>query len=573
MLIELRIENFAIIDRLELNFSPGLVTFTGETGAGKSIIIDAVEAVLGGRVESSMVRTGSERAIIEGVFALSEKLHPELIPILEREELLDSGDHLVLSREIRSAGRSIARVNGRNVGVSLLAELGEFLVDVHGQSEHLSLLKVRQHLRLLDRYANLEEQVEEYQKTYRRLAAVRKELEKLNQMQSEAARQTDLLNYQIQEIETARLAAGEEEELKEDRTRLVHAEELASVIDDTLVSLDEGLPETPSITDLLGKVAHNISTLARLDPSQTSLDVQSQLIFENIADLSKNLRMYRENIEFNPRRLDQVEERLNLLHNLKRKYGKDIAEILQYAENARRDLNMIAHSEEKTAQLEAEEAGLLVEIGTKGWEISIQRRAAAEALSEEVIQELAELHMVGANFQVDFSQRQDPSGVPADGKKLAFDINGLEQVEFLIAPNPGEGLKPLVKIASGGETSRLMLALKNVLAAADQSPTLIFDEIDQGIGGRVGTIVGRKLWTLARQHQVLCITHLPQLAAFGEQHYRVLKKVQDGRTTTAAEPIEGTERLVELAQMIGALSEGTRRSAQELLESVAELKK
>jgi DNA repair protein RecN (Recombination protein N) len=572
MLAELRIENFAIIDRLELTFHPGLVTFTGETGAGKSIIIDAVEAVLGGRVDTSMVRTGSERAIIEASFTLSPEIRAYLIPILEREELLDSPDTLVLSREIRAAGRSVARVNGRNVGVSLLVEIGEFLIDVHGQSEHLSLLKVRQHIKLLDRYANLQEKLESYAESYRRWTAVRKELLELKQMESEAARRVDLLNYQINEIESAHLQPGEDEELKEERSRLVNAEELASIIEETLLTLDEGLPETPSVTDLFGVIAHSLSTLARLDPSQSSLDEQAQLVFESISELGRNLRMYRETVEFNPRRLDQVEERLELFQNLKRKYGKDIEEILKFAENARHQLDLITHSEARTAELEAEEAKLLHDLGIKGWKISLHRKAAAERLSQSIMEELTELRMGGAKFKVEFYQREDPYGVPVeDGRKLAFDALGVEQAEFLIAPNPGEGLKPLVKIASGGETSRLMLALKNVLAAADQAPTLIFDEIDQGIGGRVGTIVGRKLWSLARQHQVLCITHLPQLAAFGEQHYRVKKQVHDGRTTTEAKPVVGTDRLVELAQMMGTVSEGTRRSAQELLESAAEL--
>jgi DNA repair protein RecN (Recombination protein N) len=573
MLSELRIENFAIIEHLELSFNPGLVAFTGETGAGKSIIIDAVEAVLGGRVDTSMVRSGSERAIIEAIFSLSPGICPYLHPILQREELLDSPDTLILSREIRTAGRSIARVNGRNVSVSLLVELGDFLVDVHGQSEHLSLLKVRQHLRLLDWYAGLQEKLEEYGEAYRRMAAVKKELLELKQLESEAARRADLLNYQINEIDAARLQIGEEEDLKEERTRLVNAEELASIIDETLLSLDEGLPETPSITDLLGQVAHNISALAKLDPSQSGLDEQAQLFIEGISDLSRNLRLYRENVEFNPRRLDQVEERLNMFHNLKRKYGKDVEEILEFAQNARRQLDLIIHSETRAAELEEELTFLRKELGEKGWEISLRRRDAAEKLSHSVIAELDELHMAGAAFKVEFIQREVPEGVPVeDGRKLAFDSLGLEQVEFLIAPNPGEGLKPLVKIASGGETSRLMLALKNVLAAADQAPTLIFDEIDQGIGGRVGTIVGRKLLSLARQHQVLCITHLPQLAAFGEQHYRVRKDILDGRTITSVQHVEGKERVAELAQMMGGFSEGTQRSALELLESAAEFK-
>jgi DNA repair protein RecN (Recombination protein N) len=294
------------------------------------------------------------------------------------------------------------------------------------------------------------------------------------------------------------------------------------------------------------------------------------MLSESLFDLSHSLRAYQENIEFNPKRLDQVEERLALINNLKRKFGSSIEAVLQFAEDARKELDAILHSEERQAELEAEEQQLLEKLSRQGLVLSEKRHLAAEKLSQAIENELNDLSMAGARFEVSFVQRPDSNGVALpDGKKVAFDAYGLEQVEFLVAPNPGEGLKPLVKIASGGETSRLMLALKNVLARADRVPTLIFDEIDQGIGGRVGSVVGQKLWSLARQHQVLCITHLPQLAAFGKQHFRVVKQVEHGRTHTLVELIEGESRLLELAQMMGGISEGTRRSAVELLESVS----
>ena len=574
MLTELRIENFAIIDSLELNFASGLITFTGETGAGKSIIIDAVETVLGGRAEANMIRTDAERATIEATFQIPPALSADILGILEREDLLDSPDNVILGREIRRNGRNVARVNGRTVGTGLLSELGDYLIDVHGQSEHLSLLRVRQHLRLLDNFANLEDQLHSYTQTYRRLQAVRKELAHLHQSESDAARRSDLLSYQINEIEAARLRPGEETELKEERNRLANAEGLASLTAEALQALDEGSPEVPAITDLLGQVAHSLTALARLDPAQTALDEQAQLLFENVTELSRNLTAYQESIEFNPKRLDQVEERLNLIHNLTRKYGADIPTVLEYAAQASQQLDEITHAGERIGELEAEETVLLSELGRLGQALSQKRREAAVKLSQAVESELADLYMAGANFEVEFQQKPDPNGVPLeDGSRVSFDASGLEHVEFLVAPNPGEGLKPLVKIASGGETSRLMLALKNVLANADQVPTLIFDEIDQGIGGRVGTVVGNKLWNLARRHQVLCITHLPQLAAFGEQHFRVQKRVAEGRTHTVVESVHGQERLLELAQMMGDVSEGTRRSAEELLQSVAALDK
>jgi DNA repair protein RecN (Recombination protein N) len=572
MLTDLSIENFAIIDHLELHLIPGLITFTGETGAGKSIIIDAVEVLLGGRAEAVMIRSEAERAEMEAIFQVPEVVQPYLTAILEREELLEEGGTVTLGREIRRNGRNIARVNGRNVNTNLLTEIGEYLVDVHGQSEHLSLLRVRQHLNLLDRFVGVEELLSNYSDTYRRLQSVRRGLTDLRQAEADAARRADLLTYQINEIEAANLKPGEDEELREERNRLANAEGLASLTQEALQILDEGLPENPSVTDLVGNVTQAISSLARLDPSQEPLSEQAQLLMDNLADLSHTLRLYQENIEFNPVRLDQVEERLSLLHNLNRKYGKTIEDVIEFAAQARQQLDEILHSEERIQELEVEETELLQRLGAQGQQLSEKRHRAAIQLAKDVEAELADLYMSGARFEVEFTQNLDPSGVPLeDGRRVAFDATGIEQVEFFVAPNPGEGLKPLVKIASGGETSRLMLALKNVLAKADQVPTLIFDEIDQGIGGRVGTVVGLKLWNLARNHQVLCVTHLPQLAAFGDQHFQVQKQINEGRTHTVVKGIEGEARLLELAQMMGEVSEGTRQSAHELLQLAASL--
>lgn len=568
MLKELRIHDFAIIDHLELNFDSGLNIFTGETGAGKSIIIDAVEALLGSRADVTQVRAEAERAEVEAEFSIPEIIRPAVYEILEGEELLEEGGFLTLGREIRRSGRSVARINGRSVSVGLLNQLGGLLVDVHGQSEHLSLLHVSQHLRLLDAYANIGDELDAYQETYHALQELHKELKTLIQDESEAARRVDILTFQIREIETARLQTGEEDDLTSERTRLANAEGLSSLTQQAVQLLDEGLPDSPSITDLLGQVVSLLGNLSRLDETQESTNQQTQTLAESLAELSGRLRDYLETIEFNPLRLDQVEERLNLIHNLKRKYGESIQEILTFAETARHELDSITHAGERIAELQVTETKLLEKLGKQGMSLSEKRHSAALALEDAMEDELTSLNMDGAHFKVDFQQRLDPQGVPIpDGRRLAFDANGLEKVEFLVAPNPGEGLKPLVKIASGGETSRLMLAIKNVLARADQIPTLIFDEIDQGIGGRVGGIVGRKLWDLARQHQVLCVTHLPQLAAFGDQHLRVQKHLRDGRTITEVSNLKDHERLLELAQMMGDINEGTRRSAEELLKS------
>lgn len=575
MLTELRIQNFAILEQVNLRFGPGLIIFTGETGAGKSILIDAVEILLGGRVDTTMIRSGAEWTNVEGDFFLPPAIRPAVQAILAREELLENGDdYVTLAREIRLQGRNVARIDGRSVSVSLLKEVGEYLVDIHGQSEHLSLLRVREHLRLLDGLATVEQPLAAYQAAYTRLRLVRQSLEALREAERDAARRADLLAYQIDEIEKAHLTPGEEDKLRQERNRLANAESLSKLAQEALFTLDEGAPETPSITDLLGSVVEALQTLARTDPSQAALGEQTQALFDGLTDLTLELRDYLEGVEFNPRRLEQLEIRLDLIHNLKRKYGGSIPEILAFAEKAREQLEEITNAEARTAELEAEEARLQQALAKHGMALSTARHTASGQLSRALEAELAELKMAGAHFAVDFQMRPDQDGVLLpDGQRVAFDSQGLESVQFLVAPNPGEGLKPLAKIASGGEMSRLMLALKNVLARADLTPTLIFDEIDQGIGGRVGAVVGQKLWRLGREHQVFCVTHLPQLAAFGGQHYRVQKVVRDKRTTTVVELLEGDSRLRELAMMLGEVSEGTQQSARELLENAGQMQR
>ena len=340
MLTELHIENFAIIERLDVNFASGLVTLTGETGAGKSIIIDAVETLLGGRAEAIQVRSGAERASVEAVFRIPENTRQQIQTVLEREDLLDEPDFLTLAREVRLNGRNVARVNGRSVNTALLRELGEYLVDVHGQSEHLSLFRVNQHQGLLDRYASSEPKnqlpkvLSAYTQAYQELQAVQHELDEIRQAERDAARQVDMLTFQIKEIESAHLQTGEEETLREERNRLANAESLASLAQQALLALDEGTPESPAATDLLGQISQALAALARLDPSQNSLDEAAQSIFENLTDLTRNIRLYLDNIEFNPKRLDQVEERLALIQSLKRKYGETISTVLEFAAHA-----------------------------------------------------------------------------------------------------------------------------------------------------------------------------------------------------------------------------------------------
>ena len=574
MLTELHIQNFAIIDKLELKFGPGLIILTGETGAGKSIILDAVTMLIGGRADATVIRTEAEHAFVEGVFSLRGPEKEALHEILKREELLDDENYVTLTREVRREGRSIARVNGRTVNVSLLKELGALLVDIHGQSEHLSLLDTRAHLSLLDRFADVGNALSDYRQSYHKLLAVRRELKELRQAQAEAQSRFDFLTYQAEEIDAAKLKPGEDAELKQERDRLANAESLAEYVQGAITALDEGTPESPAASDLVGQAAQAMMGLAKIDPKHAELSEQTTGLEETLSELVRSLRDYLEEIEFNPKRLEEVEERLDLIFSLARKYGGSVEKVIASGADARAQLENISQATERIGALEAEEIALLKKLAEEGGALSQKRQQAAATLGKGIEGELDDLRMAEAHFSVDFQTKPAPDGIPVeDGKCLAFDHNGYDRVEFLVAPNPGEGLKPLAKIASGGETSRLMLALKNVLARADEIPSLIFDEIDQGIGGRVGLVVGQKLWHLARNHQVFCVTHLPQLAAFGDQHYQVQKLVQDNRTLTRVAPLTGKPRLLELAQMLGRIGEGTLQSAHEILQAAQDLTK
>ena len=567
MLTELHIQNFAIIDKLDLRFDSGLIILTGETGAGKSIILDAVVMLIGGKADTTFVRTDSDAAFVEAVFHLTGPEKEAVHFVLNREELMDDPNYVVLMREVRKEGRSVARINGRTVNVGLLKELGALLIDIHGQAEHLSLLDPRAHLGLLDRYAEVVQPLGDYRQTYHSILNLRRELADLRKAQSDSDRRIEMLTYQSEEIESARLKVGEDEELRKERDRLANAESLAENAQEALAILDEGSPETPAATDLIGQAAQALATLAKIDAGQVELSNQAEILLETISDVVHTLRDYLEEIEFNPKRLDAVEERLDLIHSLNRKYGGSIPTVLAYGADARKQLETITGAADRINELEMQEANLLEKLAKKGMTLSEKRKSAAVKMSKGIEAELNDLKMQSARFNVDFQTKPDVNGAPTQsGARIAFDQNGFDRVEFLIAPNPGEGLKPLAKIASGGETSRLMLGLKNILAKADEVPSLIFDEIDQGIGGRVGMVVGQKLWNLSRTHQVFCVTHLPQLAVFGDQHYQVQKLVDNGRTLTKVDKLDGEPRLLELSQMLGEVGEGTLRSAHELLQ-------
>ena len=607
MLNELRIRNFAIIDQLHLTFGPGLNILTGETGAGKSIIIDAIGLLLGERASTEAVRAGSEVAEIEAAFRLPDdpELAEQLHHLLDEQGLddPDSPDWVVLSREVRLNGRNICRINGRSVSLQTLSELADLLVDVHGQGEHLNLLKPKTHVQLLDRYAGLLPLRREVAQQVAGLRQVRSELQRLRQDARTLAQRVDLLSFQAGEIAAANLRQGEEQELESERRRLGNAETLMNLAQAAQAILSQEDGELPGVVDMVGEAVGKLEKLARVDPDMSETADEAQVLLEQLGDLARTLQDYAESLEFNPERLAEVEERLELIVSLKRKYGDTIEQINAYGARAQAELDELANWEVKTADLEQREEALLRAIGQAGAKLSQQRKAAGERLARQVEAELGDLKMTRAQFGVAVEQVARPDGAYLpDGRRVAFDASGLDQVEFLISANPGEPLKPMARVASGGETARLMLALKSTLAHADATPTLIFDEIDQGIGGRVGAIVGQKLWLLTgtgtpaagapagaqkenRQnnyqvhevaHQVLCITHLPQLAAFGDFHYAVNKRVfaanGEERTGTVVRQLEGEDRLDELTQMLGASGSAGRRSVEEMMGEVGEVK-
>ena len=623
MLTELRIRNFAIIDDLHLHFGPGLNILTGETGAGKSIIIDALGMLLGDRATADWVRTGSELAEIEAIFNLSApEVWDELRPILEENGLDDPENPtwIALGREVRRSGRNICRINGRVVNLQILGEVAGQLVDVHGQGEHLNLLRPRTHIHLLDRYANLLPLRQEMAAHVGSLRKVREELNRLRQDARTIAQRIDLLSFQAEEIFSAQLIPDEDIELESERRRLSNAETLIKLAQAAEAILSEGESEMPGAIDLVSEAVGRLERLARIDPDMDALATEGQALLEQVSDLTRSIQDYADQLEFNPERLVEVEDRLELIANLKRKYGDTIEQINHFGERAQSELDELSNWEVRTTDLEKTEIELLRVIGNLAADLSAQRRMAGDQLARNVERELCDLRMERARFGVAVEQRVQVDGAfLPDGRRVAFDSTGIDHVEFMISANPGEPLKPMARVASGGETARLMLALKSVLTYADATPTLIFDEIDQGIGGRVGAVVGQKLWTLTgnqtnnttdphsmqharngskgqkqnlRQpktihtestdslpvvsHQVLCITHLPQLAAFGDQHFTVNKRVifekGEERTGTVVSQLDDHQRIEELMQMLGANSDAGRRSVEEMLSDVKKLK-
>lgn len=576
MLQQITIQNFAIIDRLQIDWMPGLNVITGETGAGKSILIDAVGALLGDRLGPEVVRSGASRALVEGVFVVEAGARPELQAVLDAFGLEAEDGALIVSREIVGSdarGRGGARVNGRGVPLSVLQELGELLVDVHGQSQHMALLRAREQLDYLDHYAGVLPSRAEVQRLVRELRGTRDaRLEMLGQ-ERETARLADMLRHEISEIDRADLRAGEEEELLAQRTRLQHVERLrqaAQVGHDALAGQDANGAERPGAIDLLAEAVAACQDGARFDPA---LAVEGDALNGALAQAEESarvLRGYLESIEADPAGLERAAERLFLIGDLKRKYGESVLDVLSYADDARERLDAMEHRTERLAALERTEQLLTGELSAAAQALSGARRTAATRLSEAVEVELGDLRLGGTRFRVALNQLDDPDGIAVDGRTLAFDGLGIDRVEFLIAVGADDEPRALARVASGGELARIALALKTILSRAETRPTLIFDEIDVGVGGRTAPVVGEKLYRVsAAGHQVLCVTHMPQVAAFGDAHYVV---VRSGNGTTIA-VVNGEERVEELASMLaGTPTDAARASARELLARAQQYK-
>jgi DNA repair protein RecN (Recombination protein N) len=581
MLVELNITNYAVIDRLSVAFAPGFNVLTGETGAGKSIILDALGLLLGGKADAGAIRSGSEQAYVEGIFEVA----PAVATLLS--EMLDldvAADGLIVAREVNVSGRSVCRINGRAFPQRRVAEVGDLLVDVHGQSEHLSLLRPSEHVELLDRYAGQTELRARYAAVVRTLTRTRKEMQALELEHADAAGRKDLLAFQAQEISAAELQPGEEEALAGERTLRVNALRIHELVGLAQSALDSDEAGELGAVELIGRAVHSLVALEKIDARMAGARRTAETAALQLEELVRDLRDFAEGVEYDQHRLAVIEDRLNLISSLKRKYGDTVEEVLQFETRANTELHRLNSHGTSVAHLEARVLELRTEAAALAAELSAARRQAACRLTAAVEHQLAGLGMEGARLGVSFGLVSDPKGLESSGvvvpavvasgvleaaegpePPLKFDSTGVDRVEFLISPNPGEPLRPLAVIASGGETSRLMLAIKGVLTEADSVPILVFDEIDAGIGGRVGEAVGRRLWDLGRHHQVVAVTHLPQIAAYGDRHLSVRKSVGEGRTTTSVDPVEGDARVAELTSMLGADTTATRRKAEELL--------
>jgi DNA repair protein RecN (Recombination protein N) len=555
MIKVLRINNIALISSLDLELGAGLVLLTGETGAGKSIVIDALSLVLGERASPELIRTGEERAVVEAAVEL------ECAPaLLEPHGLPVDGDEVVIRREIHAAGKGRATVNGALVPVSLLRELAPRIAVVHGQHDPRGLLDPTTHLDALDDFASVADArpVGEY---FRDLRAAEAALEKQRAQRREAERRREILEYQAAEIERAALAVGEEETLRAEKTRQANAGRLAALSGEAYALLYD---DEAAVLGRLGQVYRRVDDLASIDPEFRADAEGKAAITAALEDLALRLRDYRHTLEVSPGRLDEIETRLALVERLEKKYGTTAEDVITFAQRCRRELASLGTPEEQERLLAERVERAASAYLDRARSLSRKRRAAAVDLRRAVQAELAQLAMEKTRFEVGFDP---PAAETAAVDPSLWTERGLERAEFLLSPNPGEEVRPLAKIASGGELSRLMLAIKSVVGHDAAGLTLVFDEVDAGIGGRVAEVVGRRLKSLSAGRQVLCVTHLPQIAALADQHLAVRKELLKGRTLTRVEPLSAEGRVEEVARMLGGetITETGRRHAREML--------
>jgi len=555
MLKLLRINNIALIPALEIEFEPGLTLLTGETGAGKSILIDALGLLLGDRASPELIRSGEERASVEAVVEIEGAA-----ALLEERGLPADGDEVVLRRELQAGGKGRATVNGALVPVTLLRDLAPRVAVVHGQHEPQGLVDPQTHLDLLDHFAGTDEgrPLAEFFRDWRVADAA---LERLRLDRREAQRRLEMLRFQAAEIEKAALGPGEEGALRVEKARQANADRLAALSGEAYQLLYD---DEAAVLGRLGQVLRRVADLAAIDPSfQSFVDGRAALLAP-LEDLALRLRDYHEHLEVSPGRLDEIESRLAQIEALKKKYGATVEEVVAFGERCRRDLDSLGTPEEQERALEERRERLAAAYLERARALSRRRRASAPELRKRVQAVLAELAMEKTRFEVAF----EPPGEDAAAEPSSWTERGLERAEFLLSPNPGEELRPLARIASGGELSRLMLGLKSVVRKDAPGLTLVFDEVDAGIGGRVAEVVGRKLLAVAARQQVLCVTHLPQIAALADQHLAVRKRQEGGRTITVVEALGQAARVEEVARMLGGatITATARQHAREMLK-------
>jgi DNA repair protein RecN (Recombination protein N) len=556
----LHIKNFSIIDDANIEFGEGFNVITGETGAGKSIIIDALCLTLGERATAEAIRSGEKEAVVAAFFDISaELLNPATTQFLKDFGInIDEG--LILKRIVSAQGKSRAFVNGSMVNVQTLSDISKSIIDVHGQYEHQSLLSADNQLDLLDAYGGLLYERQEVKNVYDSLAALKQQIAELIQKEKERAQRTDLLKFQVNEIETANLAPGEEEALAEEEKILSSAGRLAELANEAYESLYSA---DSACIARLSRILASVREISGIDPRANDAFKSVESSIPLLEDAAHFLRDYRDRFDFNPRRLEQIQDRLELIKGLKRKYGSSVQEILDYRDKSVIELEGLQHSEETLEGLRKEFEKLKDNLTEKAQRLSKKRKSAAKKIESEVVSQLSELSMPDTRFSILITQEKGDD--TAGGFRATH--SGIDSIEFLISPNKGEDLKPLSKIASGGELSRIMLALKSIIAKGDNIPVLIFDEIDAGIGGRTAETVGQKLKNLSSNHQIICITHLPQIASYADRHFKIEKKIRKDRTIVEISKIEKDERTAEIARMMGGeITEVSLKHAKEMLK-------